>query len=87
MLHPAAFNFGSMRRLRVSHSEFCSEGFTDSVWGGLHYNDSFHAMQTAIRHSPRRGEGAAKISRGCLEIGAYQLVFPVYMERQFAKLN
>ena len=51
MLHPAAFNFGSMRRLRVNHSEFCSEGFTDSVGGGLHYNDSFHAMPLGAKCS------------------------------------
>lgn len=33
IVHPADFNFGSIRRFRVSHSEFCSDGFTTLVTG------------------------------------------------------
>ena len=40
MFQPAAFSLGSMRRLRVSHSELRSDAFTDSLEEAMNYTVS-----------------------------------------------
>ena len=47
--HPPAFSFGSISRLRVSHSELFSDAFTGVNSGKLHYTECISAGGTRVR--------------------------------------